>query len=261
MTTSPTSLRDNDHADIQGGDPIEYRNGASITSLRATPIRAQGAMANLSHEELLASHAPTLQTPRRHYGLGGKSLFALLNAVYGKKRTLSKFKIIELVARVPYQAWEQVAYIAITHTHETPALARRIFDRVTESRAQEDNEQWRLLILEEMITERGMKEGRIRFAVIPQLLAFVYYQLSLLLYVVHPAWSYRLNADFEDHAEHEYPQLVEEHPEWESVPFLSSFGTDYASLDSVDDLFRQIGYDERMHKEESLDAIAQPRFA
>ena len=136
-------------------------------------------MADLTHEELLATHALSLQTPRRRYGLGAKVLFWTVNTVYGKKRTLSKFKIIELVARVPYQAWEQVAYIAITHTHESPALARRVFDRVSESRAQEDNEQWHLLILEEMITERGVKQGRIRFAVIPQLLAFVYYQISL----------------------------------------------------------------------------------
>jgi ubiquinol oxidase len=222
--------------------------------------RAQGAMATLSHEELSASHALTLETPRRPYGLGARALFALLDAVYGKERTLSKFKVIELVARVPYQAWEQVAYIAITHTHESPDFARRVFDRVSESRAQEDNEQWHLLILEEMITDRRTKEGRIRFGLVPQTLAFVYYQLSLLLYVLRPAWSYRLNADFEDHAEHEYANLVHEHPEWEQVPFLSAFAADYARLDSVADLFRQISFDERVHKEESIAAMAQPRF-
>jgi ubiquinol oxidase len=253
MTTTPTSVRNN--------GVTEHPPTKTSLSARIAPPRAQGAMASLSHDELVASHAQTLATPRRRYGLGGKSLFGLLNAVYGKKRTLSKFKIIELVARVPYQAWEQVAYIAITHTHETPDRARRVFDRVTESRAQEDNEQWHLLILEEMITEQGIKQGRIRFAVIPQVLAFLYYQLSLLLYVLHPAWSYRLNADFEDHAEHEYAHLVEEHPEWETVPFLSAFAADYASLDSVADLFRQVGYDERVHKEESLAAMVQPRFS
>jgi ubiquinol oxidase len=218
-------------------------------------------MANLTHDELLESQALTLRTPRRHYGLGAKLLFALLNVVYGKTRTLSKFKIIELVARVPYQAWEQVGYIAITQTHESPALARRVFDRVALSRAQEDNEQWHLLILEEMITDRGAKEGRIRYGFIPQVLAFVYYQLSLALYVIHPAWSYRLNADFEDHAEHEYAHLVEEHPEWECVPFLSAFAADYASPESIADLFRQISYDERVHKQESIEAMAKPRFS
>jgi hypothetical protein len=216
-------------------------------------------MAVLSHEDLLASHAETLQTPRRPYGLGGKALFALLGVVYGKERTLSKFKVIELVARVPYQ--EQVAYIAITHTHESPDFARRVFDRVSESRAQQDNEQWHLRILEEMITDRRTKEGRIRFGLIPQVIAFVYCQLSLLLYVLRPSWSYRLNADFEDHAEHEYAHLVEAHPEWETAPFLSVFADDYARLDSVADLFREISYDERMHKEESLAAMSEPRFS
>lgn len=68
--------------------------------------RAQGAMAQLGHEELISSHAATLNSARRCYGLGARALFALLDLVYGKARTLSKFKVLELVARVPYQAWE-----------------------------------------------------------------------------------------------------------------------------------------------------------
>ncbi len=225
-----------------------------------TGPRAQGAMTRLDHQQLLASHAETLATPTRRYGLGGQLLFGLLDLVYGKARTLSKFKVLELVARVPYQSWEQVAYIAITHTASRPDLARRVFDRVTESRAQEDNEQWHLLILEELIAEQGAREGYVKFTVIPQALAFVYYQLSWLLYVARPAWSYQLNVDFEDHAEHEYALLVEEHPEWEQHPFNSAFAADYAQPDSLADLFRQIGYDERVHKNESLAAMAQPRF-
>lgn len=227
----------------------------------SVPPKAQGAMAELDHAQLLAVHAETLATPVRAYGLGGRLLFGLLDLVYGKARTLSKFKVLELVARVPYQSWEQVAYIAITHTANRPDLARRVFDRVTESRAQEDNEQWHLLILEELIAKQGTHEGRLKFTVIPQALAFVYYQLSWMLFVLRPAWSYRLNIDFEDHAEHEYALLVAEHPEWESEPFNSAFLIDYATLDSLADLFRQIGYDERIHKQESIAAMHQPRFA
>jgi rubrerythrin len=54
---------------------------------------------------------------------------------------------------------------------------------------------------------------------------------------------------------------VEAHPEWETAPFLSVFADDYARLDSVADLFREISYDERMHKEESLAAMSEPRFS
>jgi len=224
------------------------------------PPRAQGAMGDLSHEDLVRAHGETLTAPRRHYEPGALLLFALLDAVYGKQRTLSKFKVLELVARVPYQTWEQVAYIAITHTSQRQDFTRRIFDRVGQSRAQQDNEQWHLLILEERIHRERIDEGWFRFTVIPQALAFVYYQLSWLLYVIHPAWSYLLNADFEDHAEHEYALLVTEHPEWEDEAFESAFAADYAHVATTADLFRQISYDERVHKEESLAHMAEPRF-
>jgi len=219
-----------------------------------------GAMAQLTHEELLASQALTRATPRRTYGVGARILFTSLDTIYGKARTLSKFKVLELVARVPYQSWEQVAYIAITHTSAKPDLARRIFERVSESRRQEDNEQWHLLMIQELIAKEEIDEGFIKFTVIPQAIAFVYYQVSWLLYVIRPRLSYQLNADFEDHAEHEYAHLVEENPAWEDLAFESAFADDYARLATRADLFRQIGYDERVHKQESLDAMQRPRF-
>lgn len=185
-------------------------------------------MAQLDHEQLAVTHTETLDTSRRSYGLGAKILFCLLEAVYGKPRTFSKFKVIELVARVPYQAWEQVACIAIAHTPSHPDLARRVFDRVAESRRQEDNEQWHLLILEELIAKEGGHEGWVKFTLIAQALAFVYYQLSWLLYVIRRAWNYRLSADFEDRAEHEYAHLVDEHPEWGNQPFESAFAPNTA---------------------------------
>jgi hypothetical protein len=223
-------------------------------------MMTRGAMGNLDREGLRRAQQETERTPRRPYGLPARVLFRLLDVFYGRPRTLSKFKVLELIARVPYQTWEQVAYVAITHTYERTGLARRIYDRVQESRAQQDNEQWHLLLLEERIARQGIREGWLFFRVIPQVLAFGYYQLSWLLYVLRPDWSYRLNADFEDHAEHEYMALVAEHPEWETEPFNSDFAADYADLDTVADLFRQIGYDERLHKQESVARMGEPRF-
>jgi hypothetical protein len=214
----------------------------------------------LGHDELLAAQERTVNSPRRHYGLPARFLFVSLDLIYGRRRTLSKFKVLELIARVPYQAWEQVAYIAVTHMYRRPDLARRIHGRVEQTRAQQDNEQWHLLILEELIDRAETQEGRLKYFWLPQLIAFVYYQVSVLLYVLRPVWSYRLNADFEDHAEHEYMAFVGEHPEWESVAFESAFGDDYGHFDSQADLFRQIGHDERIHKLESEDLIATARF-
>ena len=215
---------------------------------------------HLDHDALVRAQAETLATDRRPYGVLARLLFRTLDVLYGRKRTLSKFKVLELVARVPYQSWEQVAYIAITHVYSRTGLARRIHDRVRESREQQDNEQWHLLILQELIAGSGRRENRFHYFWIPQAIALVYYQISWLMYVVRPSLSYGLNADFEDHAEHEYMLMVGEHPEWEGMPFESELAADYGSFDSLADLFRQIGHDERVHKLESQEALAAPRF-
>ncbi len=46
---------------------------------------------------------------------------------------------------------------------------------MAQSRVQQDNEQWHLLILEEQILDAGVREGWMRFRLIPQVLAFAYY--------------------------------------------------------------------------------------
>jgi hypothetical protein len=225
-----------------------------------TPTDGRSEPPHLDPVALRAAQAMTLASPRRPYCIPARVLFTGMNVIYGRRRTLSKFKVLELIARVPYQAWEQVAYIAVTHVYPRPQLARRIHDRVVECRGQQDNEQIHLLILEELIAGSGRREGRLRYYWIPQMIAFVYYQLSWLLYVLRPAWSYQLNADFEDHAEHEYMALVGEHPEWETTPFVSAFAADYGEFDCLADLFRQIGHDERVHKLESERQMSMARF-
>ncbi|MBF5041579.1 hypothetical protein FGE12_04215 [Aggregicoccus sp. 17bor-14] len=211
--------------------------------------------------DLRAEQQRTLATPRRRYGFLARLLFITMDLVYGRKRTLSKFKVLELIARVPYQTWEHVAYVALTHRYRQPRFARRIFEFVREARLQQDNEQWHLLILEEAVQRSGVQEGFLRYRVVPQLIAFFYYHVSWLLYVINPKLSYALNADFEDHAEHEYMLFVQETPAFESQPFVSDFRQDYGAFRSMADLLRRIGLDEREHKDESVLRMVQPRFA
>jgi ubiquinol oxidase len=217
-------------------------------------------MPKLSPEALRAAQRETLDTPRRTYSIAARLLFAGMDLVYGTGRDLQKFKVLELIARVPYQAWENVAYVAVTHRAREVGFARRVFDRVTESRRQQDNEQWHLLILAELIDEAGQRPRLVRHRLLPQLIAFAYYQLSWFLFAVRPRWSYRLNADFEDHAEHEYARFVEEHPELERVPYDGVFAAEYGRFESRADLFRQISHDERVHKLDSIARMAEPRF-
>jgi hypothetical protein len=61
--------------------------------------------------------------------------------------------------------------------------------------------------------------------------------------------------------EHECAHLVQEHPEWEHVPFESQFTSDYGRYDSLADVFRQIGHDERVHKQESELDLKNARFS
>jgi ubiquinol oxidase len=219
-----------------------------------------GAMERLDAKRLRAEQEVTLTSPRRRASLSARGLFTVMDLLYGKERTLPKFRVLELVARVPYQAWENVAYVAVTHTAREHELARRIFDQVRVSRFEQDNEQWHLLILEELVDQQPKRLGFVRHRIAPQILAFAYYQLSWLMYAVRPTWSYRLNADFEDHAEHEYALLVQEHPEWEAMPYEGLFIDDYGRYDSLADLFRQVGYDERLHKLESEGRMGSSRF-
>ena len=215
----------------------------------------------LSPAQLRDEQAKTLAAPAMRYGLLVTMFFIAIDLLYGRKRSWSKFRVLEVIARVPYQAWEHVAYIAITHIHEQADFARRIFERVQECRWQQDNEQWHLLILEEWVHRQKIREGFVRHRVIPQVIAFAYYQISWLLYVIKPEWSYWVNAGFEDHAEREYMQFVREHPELESIPFESAFKRDYGDFPTMADVIRQIGYDERIHKEESLAKVGTARFA
>jgi len=217
-------------------------------------------MERLTSEQLKQEQEKTLAAPRMRYGLLARLLFVSMDLLYGREKTLAKFNVLEIIARMPYQAWENVAYIAITHTHADPDFARRIFESVRESRLQQDNEQWHLLILEELNHKKGIRGNFFQYWLIPQVIAFLYYNISWLLYVIRPKWSYLLNAHFEDHAEHEYMKFVAENPALEQEPFESVFREDYGRLASLADLFRQIGYDERVHKLESLARLDVARF-
>lgn len=217
-----------------------------------------GPMKRLTHYALVEEQQRQLDLQRRNYSLSARALFATLDVVYGPQRDLEKFRVIEVVARVPYQAWESVAYVAMTHTSKRPDFARRVYDRARVARLEQDNEQWHLLILEELTKDR--RRAWLKGRIIPQVLAVIYYQLSWILFVLNPKWSYRLNADFEDHAAHEYAHLVEENPEWETRSFDSQFEADFGSYDSLADMFRQIGYDEVIHREESEVMMTKPRY-
>jgi ubiquinol oxidase len=214
----------------------------------ALPPLTAAQTPRLGRRALRHEHAVTLATPRRRYSLFARLLFISMDLIYGRRGTLEKFMVLEVVARIPYQIWENAAYRALGRRHRDTGLAHRITERIVENREQQDNEQWHLLIMSELV---GDRVSRFWYGFVPWVMALGYYHASWLLFVVAPRWSYRLNADFEDHAEHTYAEFVVEHPELEIRPHRSAFAARYGAFESVADLLRQIGHDERMHKQES----------
>jgi hypothetical protein len=231
----------------------------TFTTVAARPEVPAGPP-KLTPIQLRTAQAQTLEAPRLRYSLLARALFTTMDLAYGRTRTIVKFTMLEFIARVPYQAWERMGYLTLARHRGRSALARRVFERIVESRAEQDNEQWHLLILQDLVQRRGLRQSFLLHRLAPWLIALFFYHVSWLLFVIRPEWSYRLNADFEDHAEREYMAYVAEHPELETEPDPGSYAEHYGQHGSLADLFRQIGHDERTHKHDSLVNMRTPRI-
>ena len=60
-------------------------------------------------DDLRSEQEKTLAASRMKYDLLARLLFLGMDVCYGRARNLSKFKVLEVIARVPYQSWEHVA--------------------------------------------------------------------------------------------------------------------------------------------------------
>jgi hypothetical protein len=199
-------------------------------------------MREYTADERRAEQAETLSTPRRRYGIDARTIFWLEDRVWGTARTLGKFKAQELVARSPYRAWE--------HDDDPSAAAEAANERA----------HWN--VLRTLIAEDGINESRARYGLLPALGAIGMFAYTSVLVRVQPDRSYRLNADIEDRAEHEYAAFVAEHPEWEVRAYDSNGAPTYGAYESRNDVLRQISLDEREHKRRSIErAVSGTRTA
>jgi ubiquinol oxidase len=231
----------------------------TITIDRISAPAAPAGPPKLDSVQLRLAQLETLDTPRMNYGLLAKMMFKPVDLIYGKQGSFTKFAMLEVIARVPYQAWERMGYWAVHRHAGQSVLAKRVFERIVEARSDQDNEQWHLLIMQDLIQRNGIKQNWLLHKVAPWFISFFYYHVSWILFLLKPEWSYKLNAEFEDHAEHEYMTFVAENPELEFMPDPGTYAAEYGRYDSVADLLRQIGHDERTHKLDSLENLDDPR--
>ena len=74
---------------------------------QAARVIVMSGLEHLSGAALRREQERTLAAPRMRDSLLARVLFRGMDLVYGRRRTLSKFKVLELIARVPYQAWDR----------------------------------------------------------------------------------------------------------------------------------------------------------
>ena len=56
--------------------------------------------------DLRVEQEAALARPKLKYSLIAQLMFGSMDLVYGKKTTAPKVKFLEILARIPYQAWE-----------------------------------------------------------------------------------------------------------------------------------------------------------
>ncbi len=208
--------------------------------------------------DLRKEQQAALERPRYPYSPVARFFFANMDAVAGKETTLAKAKVIELLAGVPYRAWQNRESTRMTEHYRDGGLVESSRAIVGWSRAAEDREYWHLRLIEEKMRRDGVGDSWSLARPTPQVMVRSYAAMSWALTQVDIRRGFLLNAEFEDHAEHTYAQLVRDHPEWEEQPADSELVQEYGSFATWADVFRRIGLDERDHMNSSFAFAGRP---
>lgn len=195
---------------------------------------------------------------RYPYSAVARGFFSSMDALTGEPTTLHKVRLIEALAPVPYRAWENREYGRLTRHYDDGGLVTEARAVVDWSRAAQDNEYWHLLVVNEKLKEEAAQQPRYFTEPLPSLIVASYASLAWTMARTGIGRAFHLNAEFEDHAEHTYAELVAGHPEWEVQPVTSPVVRQYGTFASWADVFRRIGLDERDHMNASFRLAGRP---
>ena len=212
--------------------------------------------------DLRKEQEATLARPRMKYGLLASLMFRTMDLIYGNKTTYPKVKFLEILARIPYQAWEMKQYRRVNTCFGNEKKRRKAEDIIKWSREAQDNEYWHLLVATEKMKQDKVKDSWFWYHVVPPLVALKYTMFSRFLAFLSIKSAWKLNAEFEDHAEHTFMQFVKDNPQLENEEVDSSIvqdgrGSDNGKYASWADVFRRMGLDERDHMNASLKLIGK----
>lgn len=215
-------------------------------------------METLRNIDLRKEQQATLERPRYRYSLAARLFFFSMDMITGKKTTLSKAKLIETLASIPYRSWEIRQYSRLTRWYKKRDMVEQAKRIMEWGREAQDNEYWHLLVIDEKMKEDGLKDAWYLHWPVPQLMVRFYMLLTGFTALVNIKRGFLFNAEFEDHAEHVYAAFVREHPEWKEQAVGSEAVKGYGSFAVWADVFRRIGLDERDHMNASFVFCGKP---
>ena len=206
--------------------------------------------------DLKAEQEKTLSAPVMAANAILRSMYFGMDVLYGRAPTLGKARVLEVLARYPYWAWERGGYRGITRLFRgQDRPPRQGVDRglrhIDLGRRSQDNEQWHLMLICDLMKQEGIRQGWIRRAFLPMAMGLTYFFLTELIYRIVPTVSFSMNARFESHAEHEYMKLAGKDLAWETKKPETEYFAYYPEQPTIADLLRRIALDERDHMNES----------
>lgn len=203
--------------------------------------------------DLTREQHASMARPRYKYSLAARLFFLAMDLAAGRKTTLAKAKLLEMLASIPYREWEAHQYGRMTRGYRNRAVVQQTLGIVTWGREAQDNEYRHLLVIEEKMRVEGLSDPWYLTPPISWLILWSYRVIARLLALVSLRRAFLFNAEFEDHAEHEYARFVAENPEWETQPADGAWVREYSSdVRTWADVFRRIGLDERDHRNRSF---------
>jgi hypothetical protein len=205
--------------------------------------------------DLRREQEATLQRPAFDYTPLARAFTASMDLAAGAETSLAKAKLLEVLADVPYRAWERLGRVSLTLGDAERAEDCR--DLVRWSREARHNENQHLAVVTERMRQLGEPDPwylrqPMRFGAVAFYVAFVN-----ILAAINPRRAYQFNAEFEDHAEHTYARYAAEHPEWDgeaiSGPAVAQYAEETGThLATWGDVLRRIALDERDHRNRSF---------
>jgi hypothetical protein len=192
------------------------------------------------------------------YSLAAKFFFFSMDLVTGKKTTLSKAKLLESLASIPYRAWENRQYRRLTCKYQNEEIVNKAHKIMFWGREAQDNEYWHLLVINEKMKEDGKKNAWYLAPLVSCTMIGTWVMISRTLAFFNISRAFLFNAEFEDHAEHIYAKFVHENPELDLQPVRSELVKKYGDFQSWGDVFRRIGLDERDHRNKSFVYCGRP---